>query len=361
MTKPKVLISGASVAGPALAYFLHRSGYDVTVVERAPLVRDSGYAVDFRGAAFEVLAEMAILDEIRGHDTKMRGTTLVDDSGTEIGQLPTESFAGELEVPKSALTRILHEITADDVEYIFGDSITALAPTGSDIAVEFERGAAGKFDLVFGADGVHSNVRRLAFGPAVGELRHLGMSGTGFTTANYLGLDRQGLLQSGQGTAVYLFSTQDSDRLTVSLSFATVSPEWDRCSRAEQEQAVRTAFAGQGWEVPRLLDAMADAEDFYFGSSCQVHLDAWSRGRVALVGDAGYCAAPTSGMGTSQALIGARTLAHHLVETTGDHEYAFTAYETELRPYVTDNQMKGYRAAATFGAAAQAASTQPDY
>ncbi|MGW4122008.1 FAD-dependent monooxygenase [Nocardia sp. NPDC004711] len=353
MTKPKVLISGASVAGPALAYFLHRSGCDVTVVERASLVRDSGYAVDFRGAAFDVLAEMGVLDEIRGHDTKMRSTALVDDNGTEIGQLPTETFAGELEVPKRELTRILHEATTGDVEYVFGDSITALTQHESGVAVEFERGAAADFDLVFGADGVHSNVRRLVFDPRADVLRHLGMSGVGFSTANYLGLDHQGLLRPGQGTAVYLFSSGDSDRLTVSLSFATSSPKWDRRSRAEQEQAVRSAFAGQGWEVPRLLDAMTDAEDFFFASSCQVHLDRWSRGRVALVGDAGYCAAPTSGMGTSQALIGARTLARQLATADADPETAFAAYEKELRPYVAGNQDKGYQAAVMFGGAAE--------
>lgn len=359
MDKPKVLISGASVAGPALAYFLHRSGYEVTVVERAPMVRDSGYAVDFRGEALDVLAEMGILDKVRGYDTKMRGITLIDEAGAATGQLPTEAFAGELEVPKLALTRILHQLTADDVNYVFGDSITSMSSNGSGIAVEFERGAAGTFDLVFGADGVHSNVRRLMLGQRDSGLQHLGMSGAGFSSANHLGLDREGLLQSGQGTAVYLFSAQDPDRLTVSLSFATTSPEWDRRTRAEQEQAVRTAFAGQGWEVPRLLDEMSAADDFYFASSCQVHLDRWSRGRVALIGDAGYCAAPTSGMGTSQALIGARTLARSLAEANGDHEIAFAAYEKALRPYVTNNQMTGTEAAAMFGGATEPTPPQP--
>jgi 2-polyprenyl-6-methoxyphenol hydroxylase-like FAD-dependent oxidoreductase len=350
MTTPKVLISGASVAGPALAYFLHRNGYDVTVVERAAAIRDSGYAVDFRGAAFDVLTEMNILDQVRGHDTKMRGTTLVDDNGAEIGDLPAEAFAGELEVPKRELTRILHQATAGDVDYVFDESITALTQHETGVAVEFERRAAGEFDLVFGADGVYSTVRRLTFGPDDGVLRHLGMSGVAFSTANFLGLDHSGLLRPGRGTAVYLFSGGAPDRLTVALSFATASAELDRRGRAEQERAVRAAFAGQGWELPRLLDAMAGAGDFSFGSSCQVHLDRWSHGRVALVGDAGYCAAPTSGMGTSQALIGARTLAHHLVAAGGDHEAAFPAYETQLRPFVADNQAKGRQAATTLGA-----------
>ncbi|WP_030417209.1 FAD-dependent monooxygenase [Streptomyces sp. NRRL S-1448] len=349
MTHATVLISGASVAGPALAYFLRRDGYDVTLVERAPDLRDSGYAVDFRGAAFDVLDDLGILAEVRGHETKMRGTALVDETGAETGMLPAEAFAGELEVPKRELTRILHRITAHDVEYVFNDSISTLTQHDSGVAVEFERAAPRTFDLVIGADGVYSKVRRLAFGPHGGVVRHLGLSGAGFSTTNYLGLDHSGVLQHAPDTAIYAFSAGEADRLTVSLSFATATPALDRCDRQEQEQALRTAFAGRGWEAPRLLDAMTEADDFYFSSACQVHLDRWSHGRVALVGDAGYCAAPTSGMGTSQALIGARTLARHLAATNGDHPTAFAAYEAELRPYVTQNQATGAEGAAMFG------------
>jgi 2-polyprenyl-6-methoxyphenol hydroxylase-like FAD-dependent oxidoreductase len=352
MTKPKVLISGASVAGPVLAYFLCRDGYDVTVVERAPELRDSGYAVDFRGKAFDVLEEMGILAEVREHDTKMGGIILLDENGVETGRLPAEAFAGELEVPKGELTRILHRITADDVTYVFDDSISALSQHGSGVAVEFERGAAGEFDLVFGADGVYSKVRQLAFGPHADALRHLGLSGAGFSTANYLGLDRGGLLQQTTGTAIYLFSLGAAERLTVSLSFGTLSPALDRCGRDEQEKAVRAAFAGHVWEAPRLLEEMGQADDFHFSSTCQVHLDRWARGRIALVGDAGYCAAPTSGMGTSQALIGARTLARDLASAGGDHVTAFATYEAELRPYVAENQLQGRQTATMFGGAA---------
>ncbi|WP_035855962.1 FAD-dependent monooxygenase [Cryptosporangium arvum] len=335
-----VLISGASVAGPTLAWYLRRAGHEVTVVERAPALRDSGYAVDFRGAALDVLVELGVLDEVRAHATGARGTVLVDASGAETARWGAEALGGDLEVPKRELTRILHRATADGIEYLFDDSIVGLT-SGT---VHFERARPRGFDLVIGADGVHSKVRELVFGSG---LRHLGLSGAGFSTDDFLGLDRTGVLQPGEGTAVYLFGA--GDRLTVSLSFATNSPALDRRPRAEQEHAVRTVFAGHGWVVPRLLDAMSAAPDFYFASSGQVELDRWHRGRVALVGDAGYCAAPTSGMGTSQALIGARTLAKHLA-ASGDPEAAFRAYEQELRPYVDANQAAGREAAALFGA-----------
>ncbi|MEU8971218.1 FAD-dependent monooxygenase [Streptomyces monashensis] len=349
MTDTKVLISGASVAGPALAHLLNRAGCSVTVVERAPSVRGGGYAVDFRGKAFDVLDELGILAEVRGHDTGMRGTSLVDEAGEKAGELPAEAFAGELEVPKAALTRILHRITAGDTEYLFDDTITALTQHENGVTVAFEKAATRDFDLVLGADGVYSRVRRLALVPHEQALRHLGLSGAGFTTDNFLGLDHQGMLQSAGDAAVYLVSAGDPERLTVSLSFATDSPALDRRGRDEQQKAVRTAFAGRGWEVPRLLAAMADAEDFYFASTCQVQLERWSAGRIAVLGDAGYCAAPTSGMGTSQALIGAHCLARHLTAADGDHRAAFAAYEAELRPYVAENQAKGREAVAAFG------------
>ncbi|MFJ2227588.1 FAD-dependent monooxygenase [Streptomyces halstedii] len=349
MTSKTVLISGASVAGPALAHFLRRHGYDVTVVERAPTLRDSGYAVDFRGAAFDVLDEMGLLDEVRAHDTKMRGTALVDETGAETGRLPAEVFAGELEVPKRELTRILHRITEGEVEYVFDDSIAALTQDDSGVTVEFERGAPRRFALVFGADGLYSKVRQLVFGPHTDALEHLGLSGVGFTTADFLGLDRSGVLHQGNGRAIYAYGPDDGDRMAVSLSFSTSSPALDRRPREEQEHAVRAAFADCGWVAPRLLRAMTEADDLYFSSSSQVRLDRWSHGRVALVGDAGYCAAPTSGMGTSQALIGARTLTRHLAASADDHRTAFTAYEAELRPYVAENQAKGREGARAFG------------
>ncbi|WP_327654640.1 FAD-dependent monooxygenase [Streptomyces sp. NBC_00483] len=349
MTNTTVLISGAGVAGAALGHFLHRDGYDVTVVERAPGLRGSGYAVDFRGAAFDVLDELGILDEIRGHDTAMRGTVLVDADGAEMGRLPAETFAGELEVPKPELTRILHRLTEPELAYVFDDSITTLAQHDDGVAVEFEHGAPRTFDLVVGADGLFSKARRLAFGPHEEALRHLGMSGAGFTADNILGLDHSGVLQTGDGTAIYAFSGADADQMSVSLSFATDAPALDRRPRSEQEEALKGAFAGAGWVAPELLKAMSAADDFYFSSSTQVHLDAWSTGRVVLVGDAGYCAAPTAGMGTSQALIGARTLARQLAAADGDHPTAFTAYEAELRPYVRENQVKGQEGAAAFG------------
>ncbi|MEU5531987.1 FAD-dependent monooxygenase [Streptomyces sp. NPDC020362] len=346
----KILISGASVAGPALAWFLHRDGHEVTVVERAPALRDSGYAIDFRGPALDVLRELGILARVRAHATGTTGTDLLDPYGNRTGELPAEVFGGELEVPKRELTRILHERTAQTVRYVFDDSIDRIDQDANGVRVGFERTEPDTYDLVVGADGIYSVVRRLVFAPHSEVIRHLGLSGAGFSTANRLGLDHRGALWQTPGRAVYMFSAADPERASVSLSFASDSPALDLLDRAEQERVTRERLAGAGWLVPRLLEDMSAATDFYFSSACQVHLDRWSEGRVVLLGDAGQCAAPTSGMGTSQALVGAHTLARHLAACGDDHGKAFAAYEQELRPYVSENQRIGREGARRFGA-----------
>lgn len=346
----EVLISGAGVAGMSLAYWLHRQGYAVSVVERAAALRGTGYAVDFRGQAIGVLDGMGVLSQMRDHATGMGAITLVDGDGKRIGELPAQTSAGDLEVLKSDVTRILHSITADDVSYVFDDSITVIDQDEDGVSVALERAARRRFDLVIGADGVYSNVRRHVFGPHRDFVQHLGMSSVGYTTANRLGLDHEGLRYSAPGRAVYVFSSSNPDRMTVSLSVATDSPNIDRLDRYTQERLVRERFAGEGWEVPRLLEEMRLAPDFSFSSACQIVMDRWSHGRVVLVGDAGYCTAPTARMGASQALIGAHLLATRLVETAGDHTVAFPAYERELRPYITANQSKATQAAKMSGA-----------
>jgi 2-polyprenyl-6-methoxyphenol hydroxylase-like FAD-dependent oxidoreductase len=324
MTNRDVLISGAGVAGPALAYWLRRYGFRPVVVEHAPALRTGGYKVDVRGAAVEVLKRMDLFDAARAADTGMRHVTYVKPDGRPIARLDANLLMGrrgdDLEVFRTDLTRILHDATADHVEYLFGDAIAALGPDGE---VTFDSGARRRFDLIVGADGLHSATRKLAFGEL--PLTHLGAYIAFGTVPNHLGLDREEVFFARPGRMVFLYSTGPGDPAKAGFVFA--APELGgRPSRAD----VTERFAGMGWEVPRLLEGIGD--DFYADSLSQVDPPRWHAGRVALLGDAAYCPSPSSGQGTSLALVGAYTLATALATGGG-----YPAYEASMRRYVTRN------------------------
>ncbi|MGW5361270.1 FAD-dependent monooxygenase [Actinopolymorpha pittospori] len=344
-----VLISGASVAGPALAYWLSRYGFRTTVVERAPALREGGYAVDFRGDAhLSVLERMGILGDIEAARTNMGAMSYVNDAGRKIASMPADLFAGDVEILRGDLARILHDATRDRTEYVFGDSIADLAEDENGVEVSFEHGAPRRFDLVIGADGLHSRVRALAFGPEQSFVRPSGLSCAIFTTANHLGLDHTGLAYLNPGKVVTMYSARGNTEAKVVFYFVTKEePGADAASHhgrrdpEQQKKLVAQTYAGVGWETPRLLSAMWDATDFYFDSISQVRMDSWTRGRVALLGDAAWCPSPLSGMGTGLAVVGAYVLAGELAAAAGDHRTAFTRYRNVMRDYVLGCQKVG--------------------
>ena len=333
----EILISGASVAGPALAYWLSRHGFHPTVVERAPHLRGGGYAVDFRGAAhLTVLAKMGILDAIKTRQTHLSGTTIVDQHGRPVARLPAHVFAGDVEILRGDLATILHEATQGTTEYLFGDSITRLQERPGGVDVSFTRAPSRTFSLVIGADGLHSNVRRLAFGEPDRFVEDLGLCVSIFSVPDWPGPANAGLLCSVPGRTAGLFGIGDRGAIA-QLYFAAPGVSFDHRDVAQQKQIVAEAFAGMGWRVPQLLAAMEQAPDFYFDTVSQVHLDRWSAGRVALLGDAA-CAAGPGGNGTGNAVVAAYVLASELAAAGGDYESAFGRYQRLLRPYVAKGQ-----------------------
>lgn len=327
-----VLISGASVAGPTLAYWLLRHGVDVTVVERAPELRTGGHGVDFRGAQMELLRRMDLVDAVRAVQTGMGEQVVVDADGKPLVRLPAAFMSGEVEIQRGDLARILYERTRDGAEYVFGDSITSLRQERAGVAVTFERGGTRRFDLVVGADGTHSGVRALAWGPEERFSTFLGYHQAGFTVPNGFGLDHSGLLYNEPGLGVMVSSDRDGSTAGVGLVFAAPPLEYDRGDRGDRERIVGLVtdrFAHAGWEVPRLLAGLAAATDLWFDRFAQIHLDRWSHGRIALVGDAAWAAGP-GGAGTGLAMTGAYVLAAELA-ATGDHTTAFARYEAALR------------------------------
>jgi 2-polyprenyl-6-methoxyphenol hydroxylase-like FAD-dependent oxidoreductase len=343
MAKRTILISGASVTGPALAYWLRRYGFTPTIVERAAAPRSGGQAIDLRGTARQVVERMGLMEDVRQAHTGARGMYVVNSKGNRLARMGADAMHGsgglvaEIEILRGDLVRILYEATRNDVEYVFDDSITGMTENEAGVHVTFERSAPRVFDLVVGADGLHSNIRRLAFGDEAQFVRDLGCYVAIFGAANAYGLDGWELMYNmpghrhAAGKTALLYPVRHDSEVRAAFFFSAPHARFDRHDSAQQKQLVRQAFAGEGWEIPRLLSAMPAAAEFYCDQVALVQMERWSCGRVVLLGDAAYCPSPMSGMGTSLALVGAYVLAGELAATGGDdYTSAFARYQQEM-------------------------------
>jgi 2-polyprenyl-6-methoxyphenol hydroxylase-like FAD-dependent oxidoreductase len=335
----RVLISGCGIAGPALAHWLHRHGIDTTVVERARGPRPGGHAVDVRGAARDVVEWMGLMPAIRANQVDERGIAFVDRNGRRTAAMPADLFGGEgivaeIEIARGDLARILYESTAGQAEYRFSDRITALRQDAEGVDVTFASGATDRFDIVVGADGVRSGVRSLAFGPDPEFVEYLGAYTAYFTVPDPGDLGNWFEMYNAPGGRVAGLRPERGGTAKASLSFTTPEPVYERVPVTEQRAALVEKLTGAGWRVPSLLAAMPDAPDFYFDSISRVRVDRWSRGRVVLLGDAGYCGSPLAGLGTSMSLVGAYVLAGELASAPASPEAAFEAYQHEMAAYV---------------------------
>ncbi|MET8681258.1 FAD-dependent oxidoreductase [Streptomyces sp. NPDC004647] len=344
MRNTDILVSGAGIAGLALAYWLRTAGFTVTVVERAPTPRPGGQTVDLRGAARAVVTQMGLMDRAQAVRVNQRGLALVNASGRITARMPADSFEGEgivseIEILRGDLARLLHDATLPDTEYLFDDTITGLEQDDDGVTVTFEKETPRRFGMVVGADGLHSIVRALAFGPESDCVRPLNLYTAWFTATEDMDLDGwYQMYNAPRGLVASARPGRLAGEVKAGLSFRSAPITYDRRDNAAQQGIVARHFADAGWEVPRLLRAMRTASDFFFDSMGQVRLDHWSRGRVVLLGDAGYCPTPLTGLGTSLALVGAYVLAGELASADGDHRTAFPNYERVMRPYVGQAQ-----------------------
>ncbi len=334
----KVLISGAGIAGPALAYWLQRAGFTPTVVELAPAPRPGGQTVDVRGVARDVVERMGVMPAIKARQLHEKGLAYVRSNGKRAAALPAELLDGagpvaEIEILRGDLSEVLLAATPD-VEYLYGDSISSLSQTDEGVWVSFTSGTTREFDLVVGADGVHSRVRALAFGPEEEFVHHLGGYGSYFTIPAPEDLDGWMKIHTAPGGRwVGLRPDHDPRFARALLSFRSPVLRYNRRDVGEQKALLRKTFQGAGWYTREILDGMDAADDFYFDSTSRVVVPEWSRGRVVLLGDAGYCGSPLAGYGTAMSLVGAYVLAGELV-ASGDYREAFAAYQRVLREYV---------------------------
>ncbi|WP_181780465.1 FAD-dependent monooxygenase [Pseudonocardia pini] len=339
MRRPTVLISGASIAGPALAYWLTTHGWETTVVERFAGLRDDGQNIDVRGAGREVARRMGIEDAIRAESTGETGTEFVAADGTAVatfaaGESDSGGATAELEILRGRLSRVIVDRTLADTEYVFGDRIVALDEQADGVTVTFAEAPPRTFDLVVVAEGLRSRTRDLVF-PGVDAVRELGLY-IGYLTLprTAADTDRWRWHTAGRGRAVGL-RPDNLGTVRATLGFLSDVRGLDELDRDAVVTILRRTFADVGWETPRILAALDDAP-LYFDAVGQARLPSWSSGRVALVGDAAYCSSPISGMSTSLALTGAYVLAGELAA----HPYrtAFARYETVMRPYVDKAQ-----------------------
>jgi 2-polyprenyl-6-methoxyphenol hydroxylase-like FAD-dependent oxidoreductase len=347
----RILVSGASVAGPVLAYWLDHHGFEVTVVERAPALRKTGgHAVDLFRPAVEIVERMGLLPAIEERKTGTRRLTLVGPGGgrpvrLDIDRLVVAFSDRHVEIMRDDLSEIYYDAARDDVEYIFGDSITAISPDGE---VRFENAAPRRFDLVVRADGLHSNVRRLVFGDESRFNTFIGAYLGVLTLPNVSGLDAELLIHVGVGRTAGMYGARHlGDARALFLFRSERELDYHHHDVPRQKELLRGAFAGMHPDVDRWLDGLDRTPAFYFDSITQLRMDTWSHGRVTLVGDAGYCPGPAVGGSTSLAVVGAYVLAGELARAGGDHERAFPAYERTMAEHVRGSRAAALSAAKT--------------
>ncbi|HEY7929532.1 MAG TPA: FAD-binding domain [Steroidobacteraceae bacterium] len=353
----KVLISGAGIAGTCLAFWLRRHGFAPTLVERAPGLRSGGYIIDFWGAGFEIAERMGLASQIQDRGYKVRELRQVDRAGKRIVGLSVgvldRMMAGRYSsLPRSELAACLHQALAPEVVTLFDDGIVRLDARGPAVQVEFQHAASRAFDLVIGADGLHSAVRGLVFGPDRIFERYLKIKVAAFTVEGYRPRDELVYLMHREiGRQVARFSMRD-DRTMFLLVFADEDPSIP-VGLMDQKALLHRHFRNCGWECAHILELLADQRELYLDRVSQVHMDHWHAGRAALVGDAAFCVSLLGGQGCALAMVAAYVLAGELKRAGGEHELAFARYEQRLRPFMAAKQRAALRFASFFAPASR--------
>ncbi|WP_333890218.1 FAD-binding domain [Mycolicibacterium gadium] len=340
----RVAISGAGVAGTALAYWLDRAGHTPVLIEQAPRFRTGGYMIDFWGVGYRVAERMGIEEQIceLGYDVNCLRS--VGRDGKVKAELGVEIFRRMLgddfiSLPRGDLAAAIYRTIDGRVEARYGDSISAIEQLGNGVRLSFEHAPPEQFDLVVGADGLHSTVRRLEFGPEGDYLHYLGCRVAACVVDGYRPRDDLAYVTYNTiGHQIARFALR-GDR----TMFLFVFRSEDSSDETPPKQRLRNEFGHLGWECPQILDAVDDVEDLYFDVVSQVRMDRWSRDRVLLIGDAAGCISLLGGEGTGLAMTEAYVAAGELVRADGDHRRAFDAYESRLRPLISSKQVSAQR------------------
>jgi 2-polyprenyl-6-methoxyphenol hydroxylase-like FAD-dependent oxidoreductase len=352
MNEKTILISGMGIAGPTLAYWLKVAGFAPTLVERAPTLRGGGYVIDFWGLGYDIAERMGLLEQINHVGYRVRETRIVDDRGARAAGFGTRVFSEltggrYVTLARSDLSRLLFETVKNRVETILGDEVVHLEQQNDHVAVDFKHSGQRRFDLVVGADGLNSQIRKLVFGPQKNFEKRLGYAVAAFEVRGYRPRDEDTYIIYGQpGRMLGRFTLHD-DRTLFLFVFAA---EEDSLPTQVYLQKVllREKYSKAKWETPGILDELDRTQELYLDHVSQIKMDTWSRGRVALAGDAAFCVSLVAGQGSALAMTSAYVLAGELARAGGRHEEAFGKYETLLRAYIGTKQRAAERFAAAF-------------
>jgi len=340
----KILVIGSGIAGPMICYWLKKYGFNPTLIERSKQLRTGGYAIDIRGIAVDIVKKMGIYDDIYAKRTSLLSKSYVNADGQtlseEHGEKASFREGNDVEIVRGELVNILSQ-AIPDVPCHFHKEIISLTQKDQSVEVTFKDGYIERYDLVVAADGLHSSTREMIFSNEDCQLFNLGSYISIFSIPNYLHLNRTEISFVKDQKFIGMNSDKNPDRALVCFAFRAKKVLSGIANERGQKKCLRDLFYDLGWESNKILDLMNDSDDFYFDSIAQIKMDSWTKGRVALLGDAGYCASPLSGQGTNLAIVGAYILAGELKSAEGDYSVAFKRYNELMRPFVDASQDLG--------------------
>lgn len=347
----KILVIGAGIAGPAVCYWLKRFGFSPILIERSTTIRKGGHGLDVRGVAIDIVKRMGIYEKICNRRTQVELGQYIDAEGNILHEEKGERFCyreGEdVEIIRGDLVKILID-AIEGVPCHFNQLVDNIKQRDSDVEVQFKDGRIEHYDLVIGADGLHSTTRRMVFDKDEYKLTNLGAYFSVFSVPNYLNLNHTEVLCEANQKLISVTSDENPNIATAAFSFRAQNVLNNIRDEKEQKRFLRDTFQDFGWETSKILELMSDSDDFYFDSVTQVKMKSWTKGRVALLGDAGYSASPISGQGNNLALVGAYIFAGELKQAGGDYHRAFNRYNELLHPFIEANQKLGILVNETF-------------
>ncbi|MGA7324432.1 MAG: FAD-binding domain, partial [Rhodomicrobium sp.] len=354
MTNKRILICGAGIAGPTLAFWLDRYGFEPVLIESAPALREGGYIIDFWGRGFDIAEMMGLQPALMENGYHIKELRIVDDKGRRSGGFTLQSIEKVLQgryisILRSDLSRLIYGALGGRVRTVFGNTITGIEQDAGGVQVIFAHGKPERFDLVIGAGGLHSPVRNLVFGPKCGYECYLGYYAASFSIGGYPHRDPDAYISySLPGRQVARYSLRDGRTVFLFVFAPDAKVPFDHHDQAAQKALLHERFGSGKWECPGILGALNKADSLYFDAVSQIHMPEWSNGRVALVGDACFCPSLLAGQGSALAMTATYILAGELKKAQGDHAAAFSNYEQLFRPFIERKQQAAARFATSF-------------